>query len=123
MEDTMQSKNTADSGPAVKETTGQQAPKTKGFRTVKKQAAPKAKSTTKQSKVLSMLQAPSGTTIAALMRATGWQQHSVRGFLSAVVRTKLRLNLTSEVADGKRIYRVSGGSVKRTPGEPRRKAS
>ena len=70
-----------------------------------------------------MLQAPSGTTIAAMMKATGWQQHSVRGFLSAVVHNKLQLKLISKMVQGKRIYRVGGGSVKCTAGKPRRKAS
>ena len=119
----MQSKNTADSDSAVNEATAQQAPKAKGSRAVKKQAAPKAKSATKQSTVLAMLQAPSGSTIAAMMKATGWQQHSVCGFLSAVVRNKLRLNLTSKMVDGKRIYRVGGGSMKRITDKPRRKVS
>lgn len=48
-----------------------------------------------------------------MMNATGWQQHSVRGFLAGVVRKKLRLNLTSEkLDDGRRVYRIveSGSS-------------
>ena len=62
----------------------------------------------KQSRIVAMLQAPAGTTIAAMMKATGWQKHSVRGFLAGVVRKRLKLNLTSEKLDGGRVYRISG---------------
>lgn len=61
----------------------------------------------KQDKVLEMLRAPSGTTIAAIMKATDWQQHSVRGFLAGTVRKKLKQNLTSVKTDGQRVYRIA----------------
>ena len=53
-----------------------------------------------------MLQDRAGTTISAIMAATGWQQHSVRGFLAGVVRKKLGLNLGSEPGECCRVYRI-----------------
>ena len=54
-----------------------------------------------------MLRAPGGATIDAMAHATGWQQHSVRGFLAGVVRKKLGLTLVSADGDNGRIYRVT----------------
>jgi hypothetical protein len=61
----------------------------------------------KQARVIGMLRSLKGTTIDAMMKATGWQQHSVRGFLAGVVRKRLKLKLGSELVDGNRIYRVT----------------
>ena len=66
---------------------------------------------TKHANIIAMLRTPEGTTIAAIMTATDWQQHSVRGFLAGVVRKKLGLNLVSEQTDKGRVYRIKAGKA------------
>ena len=65
---------------------------------------------TKQSRAIALLRSVKGASIAALMEATGWQQHSVRGFLAGVVRKRLGLALESSKIDGSRLYRIVGPS-------------
>ena len=68
-------------------------------------------SETKHAKIVALLTAPSGATIAAMMKATGWQQHSVRGFLAGIVRKKLKLDLVSDVGASGRVYRITNSKA------------
>ena len=98
--------------------------KRKGARTRKARSASKVRSkagrsriaghhqtraNSKQARVLALLRGANGDTIATVMRTTGWQPHTVRGFFAAVVRKKLGLHLESEKSDGERVYRIAAG--------------
>jgi hypothetical protein len=65
----------------------------------------------KQDRVIALLRRRGGATLAALVKATGWKPHSVRGFLAGTVRKKLKLPLISEKVDGIRTYRIGAGKT------------
>jgi len=66
-----------------------------------------ARDGSKVAKVLDLLKRPDGATLAELMKATCWQAHSVRGFLSGTVSKKQGLAVTSAKAeDGDRTYSI-----------------
>ena len=84
----------------------------------------KAVAGSKQARVITMLRSPNGATIAAMMKATGWQQHSVRGFLAGIVRKRLKLNLDSKKIDGSRFYRIKGSDgIKGSGRQSKRRAA
>ena len=60
----------------------------------------------KTAKLLNLLKRPDGATLQQLIRASGWQAHSVRGFLSGQVRKKMGLPLRSSERDGERVYAI-----------------
>jgi hypothetical protein len=63
---------------------------------------------TKHAQVLALLRGKRGATIRTLAKATGWQPHSVRGFLAGVVKKKLGLCLVSQKTEAGRVYRIGG---------------
>ena len=69
-------------------------------------AAKAIKQPSKLDQVEMMLLAPTGTTIADIMTATGWQQHSVRGAMAGALK-KRGLVITSDKVDGLRRYCAS----------------
>jgi hypothetical protein len=76
-------------------------------KTLRKADEPRAERATKQERVLTLLSQSEGASIAEMMQATDWQQHSVRGFLAGTVKKKLGFLLTSlKPNGGVRRYRI-----------------
>jgi hypothetical protein len=65
-------------------------------------------SKTKQSQLIALLKSPNGATVQDLMKATGWQAHSIRGVISGVIKKRLGLTVISEKLDGNHHYRIEG---------------
>jgi hypothetical protein len=65
-----------------------------------------ARTDTKAARVIVLLKQPAGATLKAIMALTGWQSHSVRGFITAHVRKKMNYRVQSFKRGGERVYRI-----------------
>jgi hypothetical protein len=84
-------------------------PSSRAQSTRKTKAVAAAGQTSKKDTVLALLRRPQGASLKEMMRATGWQSHSVRGFLSGALRKKMGLKVKSGKRDnGERVYSVRG---------------
>jgi hypothetical protein len=73
-----------------------------------KASSTRRKQGTKAERILVLLRRSQGATVAELTKSTGWQAHSIRGFLSGTLKRKMKLTLKSERPEGKeRRYRVA----------------
>ncbi len=61
--------------------------------------------------ITGLLRRPEGATLEQMVTATGWQAHSVRGAMSGALKRKQDLRISSEKADGQRVYRITGGGA------------
>ena len=88
---------------ATAEASWQKAAKDKPVRT---------RADSKQALVIGLLQRPEGATIAQIMEATQWQQHTCRGTLAGTLKKRLGLTITSaKEAGGQRVYRIESASA------------
>jgi hypothetical protein len=61
----------------------------------------------KQAMLIKLLKRPGDATIDEMVKATGWQRHSVRGVMSGVLKKRLELSIASEKEERGRVYRIS----------------
>jgi hypothetical protein len=80
---------------------------TKRAKKTARPTVPPARKGSKGARMLALLQKPSGATLKTLMKATGWQAHSVRAFVSAYVGKRLGLPVKSVERNGQRFYTIT----------------
>jgi hypothetical protein len=70
-----------------------------------------ARDGTKTERIIALLKRPSGATINDIMAETGWQAHSVRGFISSQLSKRLGFRIKSFKGGGERVYRIMEGKT------------
>jgi len=95
--------------PAVMPTTSSQKPTApRPCNTAyRRKNTPVVEPSTKTAQILGLLQRPQGVSLKELRKATGWQAHSVRGFLSGTLKKKLGLSIAAVGRGDDRVYRLS----------------
>ena len=81
-------------------------PTKKAARAKKAAGTPKAGRANKKAEVIALLKRAKGTTLAEIMKATGWQAHTVRGFVSILGSKGGEKIESSKSADGERTYKI-----------------
>ena len=95
----------ADKAPGKPESKAEPKPKT-AKKTPKAAKTPRSAKVGKGDKIVELLQRTGGATIKELTAATEWQPHSVRGYLSGVLRKKQGLHVVSSVNEGVYSYAI-----------------
>ena len=94
-------------GKKAKNATKRVAKAAKGKRAKGDDKPAVARDGSKKAEVLGLLQRKGGATLAQIMKATGWQAHSVRGFISGALGKKMGLTVDSvRREDGERVYSI-----------------
>ena len=65
-----------------------------------------ARENSKTARMIALLRRPQGASLKTIMRATGWQAHSVRGFISGQLGKRMGLRVRSFQRDGERVYAI-----------------
>ena len=71
-----------------------------------RKARPAVRENSKTARVIALLRQPTGASLKTIMRVTGWQAHSVRGFISGQLGKRMGLRVRSFERDGERVYAI-----------------
>jgi hypothetical protein len=71
----------------------------------------KMRGVSKQAMLIKLLERPGGVTIDEMAKTTGWQQHSIRGMMSGVLKKRIGLSIASEKEERGRIYRIAARTI------------